>query len=44
MTVDVASMAQEAEKEELKQDILNMGQYTGAKLEGAEARLNKFAR
>ena len=44
MTVDVASMAQEAEKEELKQDILNMGQYTGAKLEGGEARLNKFAR
>jgi len=41
---DVASMAKEAEKEELKQDICNMGQYTGAKLEGGEARLNKFAR
>ena len=37
-------MAQEAEKEELKKDIVNMGQYTGAKLEGGEARLNKFAR
>ena len=42
--VDVASMAQEAEKEELKKDIVNMGQYTGATLEGGEARLSKFAR
>ncbi|CAG5094212.1 Oidioi.mRNA.OKI2018_I69.XSR.g13352.t1.cds [Oikopleura dioica] len=41
---DVASMAKEAEKEELKKDIVNMGQYTGATLEGGEARLNKFAR
>jgi len=41
---DVASMAQEAEKEELKKDIVNMGQYTGATLEGGEARLSKFAR
>jgi len=41
---DVASMAQEAEKEELKQEIVHMGQYTGAKLEGGDARLNKFAR
>jgi len=37
-------MAQEAEKEELKQEIVHMGQYTGAKLEGGDARLNKFAR
>ena len=37
-------MAQEAEQEELKKDIVHMGQYTGAKLEGGDARLNKFAR